>query len=89
MIRLECDYAEGAHERILRQLFTRNLEQYPGYGEDEHCAKARSYIQKLCKDDSVEVHFLVGGSQTNATVISSALRPHQGDRSGKRSHQRP
>lgn len=78
MIRFECDYAEGAHERILRQLFTRNLEQYPGYGEDEHCVKARSYIRKLCKDDSVDVHFLVGGSQTNATVISSALRPHQG-----------
>lgn len=34
MIRLECDYAEGAHERVLRRLFETNLEQTPGYGED-------------------------------------------------------
>ena len=34
MIRFECDYAEGAHERILRRLFETNLEQTPGYGED-------------------------------------------------------
>ena len=31
MIRLECDYAEGAHERVLRRLFETNLEQTPGY----------------------------------------------------------
>lgn len=39
MIRLECDYAEGAHERVLRRLFETNLEQTPGYGEDLYCAR--------------------------------------------------
>lgn len=78
MIRFECDYAEGAHERVLRRLFETNLEQCPGYGTDEHCDRARQYVRDLCGRQDVDVHFLVGGTQTNATVISAALRPHQG-----------
>lgn len=78
MIRLECDYAEGAHERVLRRLFETNLEQTPGYGEDIHCAQARERIRDLCGNPNLAVHFLVGGTQTNATVIDAALRPHQG-----------
>lgn len=78
MIRLECDYAEGAHERVLRRLFETNLEQTPGYGEDLYCARAREYIQQLCQREGIDVHFLVGGTQTNTTVIAAALRPHQG-----------
>lgn len=78
MIRFECDYAEGTHERILRRLFETNFEQTPGYSEDAYCEKARTYVRGLCKDDSLDVHFLVGGTQTNATVISAALRPYQG-----------
>lgn len=30
------------------------------------------------KPEDVHVHFLVGGTQTNTTVIASVLRPHQG-----------
>lgn len=78
MIRLECDYAEGAHERVLRRLFETNLEQTPGYGEDAYCAQARARIRALCENEALDVHFLVGGTQTNATVIAAALRPHQG-----------
>ncbi|WMJ23969.1 low specificity L-threonine aldolase [Paludicola sp. MB14-C6] len=78
MIRFECDYAEGAHERIIKRLVETNLEQTPGYGKDEYCEKARKVILDLCKNESAEVHFLVGGTQTNATVISATLRPHQG-----------
>lgn len=78
MIRLECDYAEGAHERVLRRLFETNLEQTPGYGEDLYCARAQEYIQQLCQREGIDVHFLVGGTQTNTTVIAAALRPHQG-----------
>ena len=78
MIRLECDYAEGAHERVLRRLFETNLEQTPGYGEDAYCAQARARIRALCENEALDVHFLVGGTQTNTTVIAAALRPHQG-----------
>lgn len=78
MIRFESDYTEGAHERILRRLIETNEEQTPGYGMDEHCEKARAYIRKACDAEHAEVHFLVGGTQTNTTIIASILRPHQG-----------
>lgn len=78
MIRFECDYAEGAHPRVLARLTETNLEQTPGYGEDLYCDRARGYIRDLCEDSQLDVHFLVGGTQTNTTVIAAALRPHQG-----------
>jgi threonine aldolase len=77
-IRFECDYAEGAHPAIFESLIHTNFEQTKGYGEDEHCDNARRLIRQLCGDESVDVHFLVGGTQTNITVISSILRPFQG-----------
>lgn len=78
MIRFENDYAEGAHKRILLQLMETNEEQTPGYGMDEHCEKARTYIRKACDAENADIHFLVGGTQANTTIISSILRPHQG-----------
>ena len=78
MIRFECDYAEGAHPQILERLGRTNFEQTKGYGEDEHCENARHIIRRICQAESADVHFLVGGTQTNTTVIASVLRPHQG-----------
>ncbi len=78
MTHFACDYAEGAHESVLRRLLETNLEQTVGYGEDAYCDSARDLIRDLCQDDSLDVHFLVGGTQTNTTVIAAALRPHQG-----------
>ena len=78
MIRFNCDYSEGAHERILKRLAETNLEQTPGYGEDHYCAEAAELIRKACGAPDAAVHFLVGGTQANLTVIAAALRPHQG-----------
>ncbi len=78
MIRFECDYCEGAHEKIMQRLCETNMEQTPGYGEDAHCAHARELIRQACGALEADVHFLVGGTQTNTTVITAALRPHQG-----------
>ncbi len=78
MIFFNCDYTEGAHPRILERLIETNMEQTIGYGMDEHCKNAADYIKKECKDESLDVHFLVGGTQTNVTVIDSALKPYQG-----------
>ena len=72
------DYSEGCHSEVLQRLLETNMVQTPGYGMDEYCAAAADMIRKLCKNDSLAVHFLVGGTQTNLTVISAALRPHQG-----------
>ena len=78
MIRFECDYITGAHPKVLQALVDSNLEPHPGYGEDEYCARAAQLIRELCQAPEADVHFLVGGTQTNTTAIASALRPHQG-----------
>lgn len=78
MIRYECDYLEGAHPQILDMMVKTNMDQTPGYGEDSYCEEARELIRKACKREDMDVHFLVGGTQANSTVISSILRPHQG-----------
>ena len=77
MLRFNNDYNEGAHESILKKLAEINMNQIGGYGEDEYCDEARDIIKKLCDAPSADIHFLVGGTQTNLTVISSALRPYQ------------
>lgn len=86
MIRFENDYAEGAHRQILTRLWETNEEQTPGYGLDEHCERASGYIREVCDAEDADVHFLVGGTQTNATVIASILRPHQGVVSAETGH---
>ena len=78
MILFNSDYTEGAHPRILKKLMETNLEQTPGYGEDAYCEAAREAIRKVCDAPEADVHFLVGGTQANFTVISSALKPYQG-----------
>ncbi|WP_394922366.1 threonine aldolase family protein [uncultured Robinsoniella sp.] len=78
MIRFNCDYAEGAHENILKKLAETNLEQTPGYGEDRYCEEARAMIREKCGREDADIHFLVGGTQTNLTVIDAALRSYQG-----------
>lgn len=78
MILFTSDYTEGAHPRIIEKLAETNMEQTVGYGEDPYCEKAREAIKKVCEAPEADVHFLVGGTQTNFTVISSILRPFQG-----------
>ena len=78
MIYFNNDYTEGCHEKVLEALIRTNMEQTPGYGEDAYCARAAEKIRKLCGRADLAVHFLVGGTQTNLTVIDAALRPHQG-----------
>ena len=78
MIRFDCDYLEGAHPAILQKLLETNMDQTIGYGEDPYCAAAAEKIRKVCGTPNAAVHFLVGGTQTNTTVIYSILRPHEG-----------
>lgn len=72
------DYTEGCHPQLLEALTVSNMEQTVGYGEDEYCKKAAEAIKCACQNQDVYVQFLVGGTQTNLTVISAALRSHQG-----------
>ncbi len=77
MIYFHNDYSEGCHPKVLEKLTVTNLEQTPGYGEDKYCMQAAEIIRRLCKREDLAVHFLVGGTQANLTVIDAALRPHQ------------
>nr|WP_317450212.1 low specificity L-threonine aldolase [uncultured Sellimonas sp.] len=78
MIMFQNDYVEGAHPAVLQKLIDTNMEQSVGYGEDSYCEEARAQIRKAVGREDVDVHFLVGGTQTNLTVIDAALRPYQG-----------
>ncbi len=78
MIFFNSDYLEGCCPQILCRLQETNLEQTAGYGCDDYCEGARNLIRRLCGRPDADVHFLVGGTQTNATVIASVLRPYQG-----------
>lgn len=78
MLFFECDYTEGACPEIMNRLMETNYMQTPGYGEDVICDSARAKIRKACNAEQADVHFLVGGTQANFTVIASVLRPYQG-----------
>ncbi|OWA35847.1 low specificity L-threonine aldolase [Saccharibacillus sp. O16] len=86
MTRFECDYTQGAHPRIMQRLLETNMEQTSGYGNDEYCERARDHIRKACEAPDAAVHFLVGGTQTNTTIIAALLRPHQGVLSAETGH---
>ena len=78
MIYFNSDYLEGAHPSIMVRLAETNMVQTVGYGEDEYCEAAREKIKTACQAPEADVHFLVGGTLTNTTVIASILRPYQG-----------
>ena len=72
------DYMEGAAPEVLDALVRTNMEKTVGYGLDPYCESAREKIRAACKAPEAEIHFLVGGTQTNETVLSSLLRPYEG-----------
>ena len=78
MQHFDSDYMEGAHPAILEKLMETNEEKTPGYGTDAYCARARALIREACGCPEAEVFFLVGGTQTNATIIDALLRSTQG-----------
>ena len=77
MIHFRNDYSAGAHPTVLAALTETNLELTAGYGCDPYCESAAKTIRTLCKTPHAEVHFLVGGTQVNKTVIAAALRPYE------------
>ena len=78
MVSFTCDYNEGAHPRILQRLQETNLLQEPGYGDDSFCQSAKEKIRKAIGCPEAEVFFLVGGTQTNSTVIDAMLAGYEG-----------
>ena len=78
MLSFECDYNKGAHPKILEVLVKTNMEACQGYGSDIYTERAKKKIRKLCGQEGADVHFLVGGTQTNRIVIDSVLKKYEG-----------
>lgn len=78
MLSFENDYSEGAHSKVLQRLIDTNMEQLTAYGNDKYSALAKAKIREACECPDAEVFFLVGGTQTNKTVIATLLKPYEG-----------
>ena len=78
MISFESDYNNGCHPAILQRLSETNDVRATGYGLDDFCNAAREKVRAACGMPDADVFFLVGGTQTNATVIDALLRGYQG-----------
>lgn len=74
----DTDYMEGAHPEVMARLVETNLEHTVGYGSDHYSEEARCAIREACGAPDAYVQFLIGGTQTNATVIDALLRRHEG-----------
>ena len=68
------DYNEVCHPEILRAFAENVGVQMPGYSTDSYCSEAAELIRQKCDAPNAAVHFLVGGTQTNLTVIAASLR---------------
>mgnify|MGYP000010865392 FL=1 len=86
MIHFDTDYMEGAHPEVMRRLLETNLEQTPGYGSDVYTKAAKERIREACGCPEAGVFFLVGGTQTNATVIDGLLARHEGVLAAETAH---
>lgn len=86
MLFFRNDYGGGAHPEILDALCRTNSELTPGYGTDQYCRRAAETVRTLCRCPQAAVHFLMGGTQVNKTVISAFLRPFEAVVSAKSGH---
>lgn len=78
MVSFESDYNNGAHPDVLRRLLETNSSASLSYGFDKWSEAARKKIRAACQCPDADIYFLVGGTQTNATVIDGVLTGYEG-----------
>ncbi|MCK5349354.1 MAG: aminotransferase class V-fold PLP-dependent enzyme, partial [Desulfobacula sp.] len=71
------DYTEGVHPNILDALKLTNPGQQEGYGDDKYCHKAIHILRHKIGNPFADIHFVSGGTQANAIVIASVLKPYE------------
>lgn len=86
MIHFDSDYMAGALPEIMARLQETNMEETTGYGTDPHTARARQLIAQACGVHDARVYLLVGGTQTNATVLDGLLAHHEGVMAAQTGH---
>ena len=77
MHKFRNDYSEIAHEEVLKALIKYQDEQNVGYGLDPHTKRAEELVKKIFDAPTADVHFLMGGTQTNMTFISYVLKDYE------------
>ncbi len=78
MINFSNDYSKGAHPEILKALEKANTDTYTGYGIDSYSKSATAKIRKICNCPDADIYYLIGGTQTNSTIIAAMLKPYEG-----------
>lgn len=86
MISFESDYIAGAHPQIIARLAETNMEILSGYGTDKYCESAKEKIRRACGCPTAQVELLIGGTQTNAVIISTMLKDYEGVVAAKTGH---
>lgn len=77
MINLKNDYCGIAHPKVLNKFIELQNETFEVYGLDNVSDKAKELIKKDLKCDNCDIHFVVGGTITNKTVIAHTLKPYE------------
>ena len=78
MIAFRNDYSEAVHPQVLAAIAQHGLTNAAGYSTDPYCAAAADTVREIFACPDADVHFLVGGTIANTTVIAAALRPWEG-----------
>lgn len=78
MIKFDNDYSRSAHPKIIEALSEDMHNSYAGYGLDSWCERASEEIRKAIGKPNANIHYFIGGTQTNMTVIDIALRSFEG-----------
>jgi threonine aldolase len=80
------DYNAVAHPSVIRALQAASDNYYTGYGADPETERAKQTIRDLIGSADADIHFMVGGTQTNLTAISAFLKPHEAVIAAESSH---
>ena len=86
MIKFDNDYSRSAHPKIIEALSEDMHNSYVGYGLDSWCERASEEIRNALGKSDADIHYFVGGTQTNMTVIDIALRSFEGVISANTGH---
>ena len=78
MLSFENDYSCTATPEIIEHIEQIAQNQYPGYGNDSICESAKTKIREACSCPDAQIFFLVGGTQTNQTIIDSITPQYAG-----------
>ena len=80
------DYMETCTPEILERMDRLGRKKFSGYSMDSISESARNKIREIIGLPEAEIYFLSGGTQMNATVIASMLRPYEGVAAAETGH---